>query len=71
MEEKAPEKSVEPATLSKSEVEAGKTKTSGKNEKTKPVEPVKKSIHERLKINKEIIAKQQGKDTIEKGVELA
>ena len=31
----------------------------------------KKSIHERLKINKEIIAKQQGKDSKEKGVEIA
>ena len=31
----------------------------------------KKSIHERLKINKEIIAKQQGKDSKAKGVELA
>ena len=31
----------------------------------------RKSIHERLKINKEIIAKQQGKDSKEKGVELA
>jgi len=30
----------------------------------------KKSIHERLKINKEIIAKQQGKDSKEKGVEI-
>ena len=29
----------------------------------------KKSIHERLKINKEIIAKQQGKNSKEKGVE--
>ena len=28
----------------------------------------KKSIHERLKINKEIIAKQQGKDEQERGV---
>ena len=28
----------------------------------------KKSIHERLKINKEIIAKQQGKDSKAKGV---
>ena len=28
----------------------------------------KKSIHERLKINKEIIAKQQGKDEPERGV---
>lgn len=71
LEEKAPEKSVEPAMLSKSEAEAGKTKTSGKNEKVKPVEAVKKSIHERLKINKEIIVKQQGKDSKEKGVELA
>lgn len=71
LEEKTPEKSVEPTTMLKSEVEAGKTITSGKNEKSKTVEPVKKSIHERLKINKEIIAKQQGKDSIEKGVELA
>lgn len=31
----------------------------------------KKSIHERLQINKEIIAKQQGKDSKKKGVELA
>ena len=68
LEEKAPEKSVEPTTMSKSEVEAGKTITSGKNEKAKPVELVKKSIHERLKINKEIIAKQQGKDEPERGV---
>ena len=68
LEEKAPEKSVEPTTMSKSEVEAGKTITSGKNEKSKTVEPVKKSIHERLKINKEIIAKQQGKDEQERGV---
>ena len=28
----------------------------------------RKSIHERLKINKEIIAKQQGKDEQERGV---
>lgn len=38
-----------------------KEKTNGKKER--------KSIHERLKINKGIIAKQQGKDS--KGVELA
>lgn len=37
--------------------------TNGKKER--------KSIHERLKINKGIIAKQQGKDSKEKGVELA
>ena len=30
----------------------------------------KKSIHERLKSNKEIIAKKQGKESKEKGVEL-
>lgn len=29
----------------------------------------RKSIHERLKINKEIISKQQGKNSKEKGVE--
>lgn len=68
LEEKALEKSVELTMLLKSEVKAGKTITSGKNEKEKPV---KKSIHERLKINKEIIAKQQGKDSKEKGVKLA
>ncbi|HCQ6361648.1 TPA: hypothetical protein OL519_003750, partial [Clostridioides difficile] len=68
LEERAPERSVESTTVSKSEMEAGKTITSGKNEKAKPVEPVKKSIHERLKINKEIIAKQQGKDEPERGV---
>lgn len=68
LEEKVPEKSVEPTTMSKSEMEAGKITTSGKNEKSKTVEPVKKSIHERLKINKEIIAKQQGKDEPERGV---
>lgn len=38
-------------------------KTMGKKER--------KSIHERLKMNKEIIAKQQGKDSKAKGVELA
>lgn len=71
LEEKAPEKSVEQTTVSKSEMEAGKIITSVKNEKSKTVETAKKSIHERLKINKEIIAKQQGKDSKEKGVELA
>lgn len=70
LEEKAPEKSVEQTTVSKSEMEAGKIITSVKNEKSKTVETAKKSIHERLKINKEIIAKQQGKDSNEKGVEL-
>ena len=40
------------------------------NEKTMEKKE-KKSIHERLKINKEIIAKKQGKDSKEKGVELA
>ena len=41
------------------------------NEKSNTVQTERKSIHERLKINKEIIAKQQGKDSKEKGVELA
>ena len=71
LEEKAPERSVEPTTMSKSEVKAGKTIASVGNEKSKTVETVRKSIHERLKINKEIIARQQGKDSKEKGVELA
>lgn len=71
LEERAPERSVEPTAVSQSEMEAGKTITSLGNEKSKTVESARKSIHERLKINKEIIAKQQGKDSKEKGVELA
>lgn len=71
LEERVPERSVEPTAVSKSEMEAGKTIASVGNEKSKTVEKVRKSIHERLKINKEIIAKQQGKDSKEKGVELA
>ena len=71
LEEKAPERSIEPTMMSKSEVKAGKIIASVGNEKSKTVETVRKSIHERLKINKEIIARQQGKDSKEKGVELA
>ena len=71
LEERAPERSVEPTTVSKSEMETGKTIASVGNEKSKTVETARKSIHERLKINKEIIARQQGKDSKEKGVELA
>lgn len=71
LEERTPERTVEPTAVSKSEMEAGKTIASVGNEKSKTVETVRKSIHERLKINKEIIAKQQGKDSKEKGVELA
>lgn len=70
LEERAPERSVEPTTVSKSEMETGKTIASVGNEKSKTVQTERKSIHERLKINKEIIAKQQGKDSNEKGVEL-
>lgn len=71
LEEKAPERSIESTMMSKSEVKAGKIIASVGNEKSKTVETVRKSIHERLKINKEIIARQQGKDSKEKGVELA
>lgn len=71
LEEKAPERSVEPTTASKSEMDAGKTIAAVKNEKSKTVQTERKSIHERLKINKEIISKQKGKDSKEKGVELA
>lgn len=71
LEDKAPERSIEPTMMSKSEVKAGKIIASVGNEKSKTVETVRKSIHERLKINKEIIARQQGKDSKEKGVELA
>ena len=71
LEERAPERSVEPTTVSKSEMETGKTIASVGNEKSKTVQTERKSIHDRLKINKEIIAKQQGKDSKEKGVELA
>ena len=71
LEEKAPERSVEPTKVSKSEMETGKTIASVGNEKSKTVQTERKSIHDRLKINKESIAKQQGKDSKEKGVELA
>lgn len=71
LEERAPERSVESTTVSKSEMETGKTIASVGNEKSKTVQTERKSIHDRLKINKEIIAKQQGKDSKEKGVELA
>lgn len=71
LEERAPERTVEPTAVSKYEMEAGKTIASVGNEKSKTVQTERKSIHERLKINKEIIAKQQGKDSKEKGVELA
>lgn len=51
-------------------MESGKITMSGQNKRTKTVETGKKSIHERLQINKEIISKQQGKISKEKGVEL-
>lgn len=56
LEEKTPEK------------EVMEVKKEGKAEISLPEKP--KSIHERLKINKELVAKQQGKDKKEKGVEL-
>lgn len=40
------------------------------SETEKSMEKKKKSIHERLQINKEIIAKKQGKGNKEKGVEI-
>lgn len=70
MEERAPEASDQSVNISKSEMESGKITMSGQNKRTKTVETGKKSIHERLQINKEIISKQQGKISKEKGVEL-
>ena len=81
LEEKAPEK-VEGAVQSSVDGEKklaeravsdkGALKQGSLIESKKTMEKKeKKSIHERLKINKEIIAKQQGKDSKEKGVELA
>lgn len=76
LEEKAPEKveGVAKSTVQgerrgteKVEVDKGSCYAATKVSDTKE----RKSIHERLKINKEIIAKQQGKDSKEKGVELA
>ena len=55
-EKQVSDKGLKQGSLSKTE------KTTQKKEK--------KSIHERLKINKEIIAKKQGKESKEKGVEL-
>lgn len=81
LEEKAPEK-VEGAVQSsvdgekklaeRAVSEKGALKQGSLIESKKTMEKKeKKSIHERLKINKEIIAKQQGKDRKEKGAELA
>lgn len=61
-EKKLPERAVSDKGALKQGSLLENEKTMGKKEK--------KSIHERLKINKEIIAKQQGKDSKEKGVEL-
>ena len=81
LEEKAPEK-VEGAVQSSVDGEkklaeravsdkgALKQGSLFENEKTNGNKE-RKSIHERLKINKEIIAKQQGKDSKEKGVDRA
>ena len=71
LEEKAPEKSENTVIASKLEIESGKIAMSGIKDKTKAIGSEKKSIHERLRINKKIIAKQQGKDSKEKGVELS
>lgn len=76
MEEKAPEKiegvvksTVQGARSLPEKVEADKGSRSAAAKVSETKE--RKSIHERLKINKDIIAKQQGKDSKEKGVELA
>lgn len=76
LEEKAPEKiegvvksTVQGARSLPEKVEADKGSRSAAAKVSETKE--RKSIHERLKINKDIIAKQQGKDSKEKGVELA
>lgn len=62
-EKKLPERAVSDKGALKQGSLLENEKTMGKKER--------KSIHERLKMNKEIIAKQQGKDSKAKGVELA
>ena len=81
LEEKAPERVEGAVQLSvdgekklaeRAVYDKGALKQGSLFEKEKTMEKKeKKSIHERLKINKEIIAKQQGKDSKVKGVELA
>lgn len=61
LEERAPEKLAERPSARGGR---GKIPTAG-------AAAEKRSIHERIKINKEIIAKQQGKDNREKGVDVA
>ena len=70
MEEKAPVKSIKVITELKSEKKVGKNVVTSGKEKTKVIETEQKSLHERIKINKDIIAKRQGKDSTAKGVEL-
>lgn len=62
-EKKSPERAMSDKGALKQGSLLENKKTNGNKER--------KSIHERLKINKGIIAKQQGKDSKEKGVELA
>lgn len=81
LEEKAPERVEGSIQLSvdgekklaeRAVSEKGSLKQSSLIESKKTMEKKeKKSIHEQLKINKEVIAKQLGKDNKEKGVEIA
>ncbi len=63
-------KSIKVITELKSEKKVGKNVVTSGKEKTKVIETEQKSLHERIKINKDIIAKRQGKDSTAKGVEL-
>lgn len=67
LEERTPERVLTPVQESIS----GENRSHySEKEKLKSPQPEKKSIHERIRINKEIISKQRGKDEKAKGVEL-
>ena len=66
-EERTPERVLTPVQES---ISGENRSHHSEKEKLKSPQPEKKSIHERIRINKEIIAKQLGKDEKAKGVEL-
>lgn len=67
LEERTPERVLTPVQES---ISGENRSHHSEKEKLKSPQPEKKSIHERIRINKEIIAKQRGKDEKAKGVEL-
>lgn len=67
LEERTPERVLTPVQES---ITGENRSHHSEKEKLKSPQPEKKSIHERIRINKEIISKQRGKDEKGKGVEL-